>query len=376
MSDPVAQGYAAGRRGSNFGFSPLPVRPAPRPLQRAKPPAGRPPAGPGRARSDATPAAALRSASPPGRALTSAEVTAVVVTRDRPQLLRRCLGAVQAQIHPPGRILVIDNASEDAEATAAAVADLPGAVLVRMVSNLGGAGGYRAGIERALEGGAGFVWLMDDDGYAADPFCLDRLLAAAAEGVALAAPLVIDEADPARLAFPIRFGGRTRFLLTELDGKTRVEGFAHLFNGVLIAAAAFRTAGLPDPRFFLRGDEVEFMHRALRAGLKVCIEVAARFRHPSATSEIHPIMFGLFYATEPPTELKRYFQFRNRGYIFRAYGMWDFLFADIVRYGWFYLISRRGDVAGFARWLRTTATGWRGGFLAEGTAEGRPGYGA
>jgi rhamnopyranosyl-N-acetylglucosaminyl-diphospho-decaprenol beta-1,3/1,4-galactofuranosyltransferase len=87
-------------------------------------------------------------------------------------------------------------------------------------------------------------------------------------------------------------------------------------------------------------------------------------------------MFGLFYATEPPTELKRYFQFRNRGYIFRAYGMWDFLFADIVRYGWFYLISRRGDVAGFTRWLRTTAAGWRGGFLAEGTAEVRPGYGA
>src|SRR4051812_24671885 len=201
-SDPVAQGYAAAPRGRSFGFSPAPARPAPRPLQRAKPPAGRPPTRPGATRSDATPAAtALRSAGGPGRAPTAAEVTVVVVTRDRPQLLRRCLGAVRAQVHPPGRILVIDNASEDAAATAAAVAGLPGAVLVRMASNLGGAGGYRAGIERALEGGAAFVWLMDDDGYAADPFCLDRLLAAAAEGVALAAPLVIDEADPARLAF-------------------------------------------------------------------------------------------------------------------------------------------------------------------------------
>ena len=118
------------------------------------------------------------------------------------------------------------------------------------------------------------------------------------------------------------------------------------------------------------------MHRVRRAGLAVRIETGARFRHPSASAEIHPIMFGLFYATEPETELKRFFQFRNRGYIFRAYGMWAFLSADVLRYGWFYLISRRGDVSAFSRWLRTTAIGWRGSFLAEGNADKRPGFGA
>ncbi|MBL6458344.1 glycosyltransferase [Belnapia sp. T6] len=293
-------------------------------------------------------------------------VTAVIVTRDRPALLARCLGAIRAQTMLPGQVLVIDNASEDESATAEAVATAPGARLVRMEENLGGAGGYRAGIALALEEGAEFVWLMDDDGYARDADCLGHLLAAMASGVALAAPLVLDAEEPERLAFPIRIAGRTRFLPEDLDGRRRIEGFAHLFNGALIAASAFRQVGLPDPRFYIRGDEVEFMHRLRRAGLPIGVEVAAEFLHPGSRAETHPIMFGLFYAPEPPTELKRYFQFRNRGYIFRAYGMWDFLLADIIRYGWFYGISRRGDVAGFARWLRATATGWRGAFLPGG----------
>jgi rhamnopyranosyl-N-acetylglucosaminyl-diphospho-decaprenol beta-1,3/1,4-galactofuranosyltransferase len=320
-------------------------------------------------------AEAVRQRPGPAAVPAAAEVTAVIVTRDRPALLRQCLEAVQAQAEPPGRILVLDNASEDAAATAAAVADHSTALLLRMPVNLGGAGGYRIGIEAALADGASHVWLMDDDGRAADPHCLGYLLAAAAEGVALAAPLVLDVADTARLAFPIRFGGRTRFSLAELGEPSRIDGFAHLFNGVLIAAETFRQIGLPEPRFFLRGDEVEFMHRALRAGLAVRVEMAARFLHPAATAEIHPIMFGFFYATEPPTELKRYFQFRNRGYIFRAYGMWGFLLADIIRYGWFYLISRR-DLPSFGRWLRITAIGWRGAFLAEDAPPGPHGRGA
>jgi rhamnopyranosyl-N-acetylglucosaminyl-diphospho-decaprenol beta-1,3/1,4-galactofuranosyltransferase len=235
----------------------------------------------------------------------AAAVTAVIVTRDRPVLLRRCLEAVAAQQPQPGRIVVIDNASEDEAATAAAIAAVPGATRFRMTRNLGGAGGYRAGIELALEIGAGFVWLMDDDGRPADPNCLARLLEAAADGMALAAPLVIDVDDPARLAFPIRFGRRTRFTLAQLEGRRQIDGFAHLFNGALVSAAAFRQVGLPDPRFFLRGDEVEFLQRLLRAGLRVRTDAAARFLHPSSTAEINPIMFGLFYAVEPSTELKR-----------------------------------------------------------------------
>jgi rhamnopyranosyl-N-acetylglucosaminyl-diphospho-decaprenol beta-1,3/1,4-galactofuranosyltransferase len=289
-------------------------------------------------------------------------VVAVVVTHDRAALLRRCLQALRAQRRAPDAVVVVDDASPGPD-TAAAVAASPGVRHLRHAANRGGAAAYRTGIEAALAAGADLVWLMDDDARPAHAGCLERLIALAEAGTGIAAPLVLDGDDPERLAFPIRLAGRTRFRVAELGAATRVEGFAHLFNGALVRSEVFGAVGLPDPRFVGRGDEVEFMLRALRAGVAVRIDTAARFLHPGSRPEIHPILFGAFYATVPLTEAKRRLQFRNRGHIFRAYGMWHYLAADVVRYGCHYLLRSRPDPLGFWRWLTATAAGWGGGFM-------------
>lgn len=297
-------------------------------------------------------------------------VIAVVVTFDRAALLRTCLSRLCSQRRAPDTILVIDDAGPGAE-TAAAVAAFPGAWHLRHLDNHGGAAAYCTGIEAALAAGADLVWLMDDDGCPADERCLERLIAVAQAGAGIAAPLVLDVAEPARLAFPIRLAGRTRFTLEQLGAASRVEGFAHLFNGALIAAPVFAAIGLPEPRFRCRGDEVEFLARARRAGVTVRLDTAARFLHPGSRPEIHPVLFGAFYAVVPTTKDKRQCQFRNRGHIFRAYGMWAYLLADIVRYASLYLLCPRPDPRGFGQWLAATATGWRGTFLREPLPERR-----
>ncbi len=289
-------------------------------------------------------------------------IIAVVVTYDRAPLLRRCLAALQAQRCGPDAVIVVDDASPGF-ATADAVAAFPGVGHLRHTTNLGGAAAYCTGIEAALAMGANLVWLMDDDALPASEDCLERLASLAEDGAGLAAPMVLDQDDPRRLAFPIRIAGRTRFFANDLDGAPSIEGFAHLFNGVLIQAETFRAIGLPDPRFVCRGDEVEFLLRALRAGIAVQIATGAQFLHPGARPEIHPILSGRFYATLPLGEAKQRVQFRNRGYIFRRYGMWHYLAADIVRYGCYFLLRRRPDAAGFGRWLGLTAGGWWGGFM-------------
>ncbi len=70
----------------------------------------------------------------------------------------------------------------------------------------------------------------------------------------------------------------------------------------------------------------------------------------------------MFYATLPLDPGKRFYQFRNRGWIFRHYGLWHWLAADAVRYGWFYLATRR-DPRGFMAWADATWAGLRGGFM-------------
>jgi len=311
-----------------------------------------PPTGP--AISGAPPAAPVSGRLP--------DVAAVIVTRDRPALLRQCLDAVLAQDPVPGRVIVVDNAS--GPDTAAVLRGYPSVAVHRLPHNTGGAGGFRAGIRAGLAVGAGWLWLMDDDGRPAGPDCLAALHGRARRtGAELVGALVVDVDAPDRLAFPLRLNGRTVFDVGSAVRHGPLPGFAHLFNGALIAAGLFNHIGLPDPRFFIRGDEVEFLYRARRSGAAIMLATDAHFLHPGSAPEIRPIMGGRFYAVMPDTAFKRGYQFRNRGYIFRAYGMWGWLAADAVRYGWFFLIGRRGDVRGLLGWAAATLQGVRGGFM-------------
>ena len=288
-------------------------------------------------------------------AAASPRVVAVVVTRNRPALLMRCLDAVRSQDRRPDLVIVVDNAGEPP--LDAVLAPDPHLRLLRLTDNLGPAAAFGLAIREALDGGADFVWMMDDDGVPADPGCLSGLLATAArEDADLVSPLIRDIDQTDRLAFPIRQRGRTRFTVAALEDAPLMDGFAHLFNGALVAGRVFARIGLPDPRLFIRGDEVEFLLRARRAGLRVLTDRRLGFLHPSCGREIHPILGGRFYAMIPNDATKCFYQFRNRGWIFARYGMWSWLAADHVRYACWYLSGAR-DPVGYLRWLRTTWIG-------------------
>ena len=93
----------------------------------------------------------------------SERVVAVVVTYNREQLLAQCLDGLAAQDRRPDAVVVIDNASTDASGRVADEHPL-GADVVHLHRNVGGAGGFAAGIARALvRHDADWVWVMDDD---------------------------------------------------------------------------------------------------------------------------------------------------------------------------------------------------------------------
>ncbi|NUS50267.1 MAG: glycosyltransferase, partial [Nocardioidaceae bacterium] len=89
-------------------------------------------------------------------------VVAVVVTWNRWELLQECLAALAAQTHRLAAVVVVDNASTDGtgDLLAREHADLD---VVTLTENTGGAGGFAAGIERALTHEPDLVWLLDDD---------------------------------------------------------------------------------------------------------------------------------------------------------------------------------------------------------------------
>ncbi|MCZ0738385.1 glycosyltransferase [Phreatobacter sp. AB_2022a] len=289
-------------------------------------------------------------------------IAAVVVTMNRPAELGRLLGRLVGQTRPLSAIIVVDNGLLDE--TRAVLADFPAAVHISSRRNLGGAGGFALGILHALAIGASAVWLMDDDGYPETDDCLARLAATMAEGhYAMVSPLIVDIADPGTLSFYHFAKGRSIRRRDEAVALGSFPQFAHLFNGALVCADTFERHGLPRYELFFRGDETDFLFRLNRGGAKFVTTCEVAFLHPSGGPDTVPIMRGRFHAVIPASPFARYYFHRNRGNLLREFGLAKAALFDLIRYGWAFLITRRGDWAGFANWLATVRLGWKRQFL-------------
>ena len=67
-------------------------------------------------------------------------------------------------------------------------------------------------------------------------------------------------------------------------------------------------------------------------------------------------MGGRAHAQWPDNDTKRYFTYRNRGYIINQRGMQKMKLQELVRFGWFFLIQRRSP-AEFKEWLKLLRMG-------------------
>ena len=288
-------------------------------------------------------------------------IVGVVVTHKRRELLAESLKVLGSQTRPLDHLVVVDNAAEDDVRELVVSSGIPVSYLGSQ-HNLGGAGGFALGILYALSLGADWVWLADDDGRPEGPKVLKTLLdCAQRHGLAEVSPVVCDIDDPDRLAFPLRRGVEWRRLRSELfadgdDSADLLPGIASLFNGALFRASAIDTVGVPDLRLFVRGDEVEVHRRLVRSGLPfgTCLQTA--YVHPNGAEEFKPILGGRMHTQYPDNETKRFFTYRNRGYLLSQPGMRKLLPQEWVRFGWYFLVTRR-DPQGLREWMRLRKLG-------------------
>jgi rhamnopyranosyl-N-acetylglucosaminyl-diphospho-decaprenol beta-1,3/1,4-galactofuranosyltransferase len=283
-------------------------------------------------------------------------VVAVIVTRHRRELLAASLAAIAGQTRRLDHVVVVDNGPDQSAEDVVAASGLP-VTYLPSERNLGGAGGFALGMLHALALGADWVWCADDDGRPADDRVLATLLECAQRhGLAEVSPLVTDQADPEKLAFPLRRGLRWRRRRSDFASVELLRDYASLFNGALFRAEALDVVGVPDYRLFFRGDETEVHRRMLRAGLPFGTCTTTAYLHPEGTTEFEPILGGRLSAQYPGNDVKRFFTYRNRGYLMAQPGMRWLLPLELVRFGWFFLVTRR-DRAGFAEWLQLTRSG-------------------
>jgi GT2 family glycosyltransferase len=197
-------------------------------------------------------------------------VAAVVVTHNRLAKLQRCIRSAFQQTRKPTMVVVVDNASSDGTSAwlasvLAEEAELPLRLLV-LTENMGGAGGFHAGIKFALQHGADYVWVMDDDSYPR-PDVLDLLLQAyeqhgeafgAFPGFACARVVCRDGVSPSQLNTPTLSAQWDR-PYTHAGQSLAAQSCS--FVGCLFRAEDVRRVGLPLKEYFIWLDDVEFTRR-------------------------------------------------------------------------------------------------------------------
>ncbi len=296
----------------------------------------------------------------------SDSVFAVVVTHRRPDELAKSLDVLSTQTRLPDHLIVVDNDFVEGSRLGRVRELVEGQPIPTTYlgsrRNLGGAGGFALGILHALAQGADWIWLADDDGRPQDTGVLATLIASAEKyGLAEVSPMVCNMDDPERLAFPLRRGLVWRRRASELRteaGQDLLRGIASLFNGALFRASTFESIGVPDMRLFIRGDEVEVHRRLVRSGLPFGTCLDAVYLHPCGSDEFKPILGGRMHTQYPDNAAKRFYTYRNRGYVLAQPGLRKLLPQEWVRFGWFFLVTRR-DPKGLLEWVRLRRLGRR-----------------
>jgi hypothetical protein len=185
------------------------------------------------------------------------------------------------------QVIVADNGSTDG--TQAAVrAQFPEVMLVENGRNLGYAEGNNAGIRLALDLGADYVMLLNND-TEVDPAMVRELVAAGEvhPDVGVLGPIIYYYADRRRIwcaGARVEWGIAEAILLRkdEIDADGRSEPVEVPFiSGCALCAKrrAIEQVGLIDPRFFIYYEELDWCERMRRAGFGLLLVPSAKVWH-------------------------------------------------------------------------------------------------
>lgn len=103
------------------------------------------------------------------RRISMNDITALIVTYNRLEKLKKTLYSYESQTMRPTRIILVDNCSTDGTIDFISEWEKKQSTIkktvVRLEQNYGGSGGFYVGFKTALEIGFDWLWIADDDAY-------------------------------------------------------------------------------------------------------------------------------------------------------------------------------------------------------------------
>lgn len=200
-------------------------------------------------------------------------------------------------------IIVVDNASSDGSVDALR-ARYPEVLLIQNAENLGGTGGFNAGMRYAIGRDYSFVWLLDNDALVF-PNSLEPLVEAASSDPRIALvgskllhphdPFLINEAGA--MIDPFTSRPRPRFM-NEHDRLLPQLLDVHYVAvcSVLVRLSAVKRVGLMDEAYFLMWDDMEWGMRFRMKHYRVVVATESRVTHPGFSERFLTSNF-IYYST-------------------------------------------------------------------------------
>ena len=237
------------------------------------------------------------------------DITALVVTYNRLDLLKECLNAIKSQTLPVQKIIVVDNNSSDGTTEYLHQLADSNMKICFMKKNLGGSGGFFEGIKYFVENNYGeYLWIMDDDTIPQTD-ALSKLVQAAGDknfGFLASNVRWIDK-SAAVMNVPVvdqrkwnQNFDKDNFLPTVILVS---------FVSILIPKIVIEKVGLPYKEFFIWGDDTEYTSR-------ISQQFTSYFVPKSIVIHKMKQNCGVDIITDQSNRLDRYFySFRNRTFL-------------------------------------------------------------
>lgn len=218
----------------------------------------------------------------------SQKIVSIVVTYNGASWITRCLTSLQNSAYPT-HIIVVDNASTDNSCEL--VKKFSSAKLIELHDNVGFGKANNIGIRHALDEGAGFIFLLNQDAWIVED-TLGKLvdIANTTPNLGILSPLHWNHGGSAldkNFAHNLFKGSQAKDL-DELIAQTnnsliREISFVNAAIWLLPRSSIEQFGGF-DPIFFMYGEDDDYCQRVLWHGQKIVVALNARAYHARGTT--------------------------------------------------------------------------------------------
>ncbi len=231
-------------------------------------------------------------------------VISVILNTNRREDTLECLASLDQSIYKNHKVIVLDNHSTDGSCQAIQNA-FPTVQIISLDKNLGYTGNNNVGIKAAIDQGADWVFVLNEDTILA-PDCLTKLVEAGEsdKSIGILGPMIYHHDEPTVIQSA---GGKlSRYWESKHIAQNEPDqgqfDRPHVVDwisgcGILVRRAVIEQVGMLDERFFYYWEETEWCLRAGKSQWRILHVPQAKLWHKGVQRDYRPNPSVTYYNT-------------------------------------------------------------------------------